>query len=75
LRLVLVEHAQHGVLDLDGDGRAGVTEADLHALTDDLDAAAAGDPPLDADWGIGGDGRWTSGAGAVGAWPGQIGPR
>lgn len=38
--VVLVEDAQHGVLDLDGDGGAGVAKADRLALADDLDAAA-----------------------------------
>jgi len=45
--VVLVEDAQHGVLDLDSDGGAGVAKADRLALADDLDAAAAGDPALD----------------------------
>jgi len=40
---VLVEYAQHGAFDLDGDGYAGVVEADGYALADDLDAAAAAD--------------------------------
>src|SRR5262245_59340435 len=44
---VLVDDAQGGVAELDGDGLPGVAEADLDALAGDLDAAAAGDPPLD----------------------------
>jgi hypothetical protein len=43
---VLVHDAQGGVAELDGDGLPAVAEADLDALAGDLDAAAAGDPPL-----------------------------
>jgi hypothetical protein len=44
---VLVDDAQAGVAELNGDNLAGVGEADLDALPGDLDAAAAGDLPLD----------------------------
>jgi len=54
--IVLVEDAQQGVLYFDGDGGTRVREADLHALADDLDATATGDPPLDM-----GDRPWRSG--------------
>jgi hypothetical protein len=38
---VVVEDAQGGVGCFDGDGVPGVAEADLDALTSDLDATAA----------------------------------
>jgi hypothetical protein len=56
----LVEDSQHGVVGFDRDGRAGVAEVRLHALLDDLDAAAAGNPPLDPDRGVG-QGGWRTG--------------
>jgi len=50
--------------------------ADLHPLADDLVAAAAGDPPLDPDRGVGGCRWWAGEAGAaqpgpVGGWQGE----
>ena len=39
---VLVDDAQAGIAELNGDNLAGVGEADLDALPGDLDAAAAG---------------------------------
>jgi hypothetical protein len=48
---VLVDDPQNGVTELDRDGLAGVPEADLDALAGDLDAAAAGDFPVDGQRG------------------------
>jgi hypothetical protein len=48
---VLVEDPQDGVVDFDGDGGAGVAEAHLQPLPDDLDSAAAGHPSLHPDRG------------------------
>jgi len=45
---VLVDDPQGRVVQVDRDGLAGVWEADLDALAGDLDATAAGDPPLDS---------------------------
>jgi hypothetical protein len=44
---MLVDDPQGRVGKLDGDDHACVTEADLDVLAGDLDAAAAGYPPLD----------------------------
>src|SRR5262245_3062869 len=70
---MLVEHAKHGVFDLDGDGCAGVVEAYVHALADDLDTAAAGDSPLHSDGYVGRGGWWTGHTRA--AQPGPVGGR
>jgi hypothetical protein len=48
---VLVDDPQNGVTELDRDSLAGVREGDLDALAGDLDAAAAGDFPLDGQRG------------------------
>jgi hypothetical protein len=48
---VLIDDAQAGVAELDGDGLPGVAEADLDALSGYLDTAAAGYLPLDAEAG------------------------
>jgi hypothetical protein len=48
---VLVDDPQGGVTEFDGDGLAGVGEADLDALAGDLDSSAAGYPPLDGQAG------------------------
>lgn len=47
--VVLVEDAQGGVGDLDGDGLAGVAVPDLEALAGDLDLALDRDSALDPD--------------------------
>jgi hypothetical protein len=44
---VLIDDPQNGVTELDRDGPRCVGHADLDALAGDLDAAAAGDFPLD----------------------------
>jgi hypothetical protein len=44
---MLIDDPDCGLGKLDGDGLASVAEADLDALACDLDAAAAGYPPLD----------------------------
>jgi hypothetical protein len=43
---LLVDDPQGGVAEFDSDGLARTGEADLDALSGDLDAAAAGDLPL-----------------------------
>lgn len=55
--VVLVEHAQHGLVDLDGHDASGVAVADLHGLAGDLGGAARGDlslgpnrTPVDLGW-------------------------
>lgn len=62
---LLVEDAQGGVLDLDGDDLPGVRHADLDPLPDDLYPAAAGHQPFHA----GRSGRWgrwwSGGSGAL----------
>jgi hypothetical protein len=45
---VLVDDPQGGAVEFGGDNLAGVGEADLDALAGYLDAAAAGDLPLDS---------------------------
>jgi hypothetical protein len=44
---MLIEDPNCGLGKLDGDCLASMAEADLDALARDLDATAAGDPPLD----------------------------
>jgi len=46
--LIAVIDAERGVGLLDGDGAAGVADADLDSLPGDADAAAATDPPVNA---------------------------
>lgn len=46
-------------------GAAGVAEADLDALPDDLGGAAGGDPPLHPGWSPVEGGAWSGDAGAV----------
>lgn len=49
---MLADDPQARVAEFDGDGLAGMAEADLDALAGDLDAAAAGDLPLDGQAGL-----------------------
>lgn len=49
---MLADDPQGRVAEFDGDGLAGVAEADLDALAGNLDAAAAGDLPLDGQAGL-----------------------
>jgi hypothetical protein len=49
-RLALVENVEAGLVDVDGDGLAGVRQSHLDALPADLDGAAFGDASLNTDW-------------------------
>ena len=48
---MLIDDPQAGAAEFNGDGLASVAEAGLDALARDLDAAAAGYPPLDCQAG------------------------
>jgi hypothetical protein len=49
---MLIDDPQAGAVEFNGDGLASVSEANLDALARDLDAAAAGYPPLDCQAGL-----------------------
>lgn len=58
---------ERAVVGLDGDGLAGVLNADVDALLGDHDGAAAGHPSVDPQQFGRGLGCWSGGAGAADA--------